>query len=152
MKERSIGITVLAHKKFQKLRFEASFQLAKVSADGYKIWCRLDRAVCETMERHGKKVGWDDDDDFFRSGDWFHEYTIGFGIQTTVGLSLKLLRDIKKVAAKHSKKSMVTMGGSHDDLDGLDILVISSGIYVAWDKCDARACKRRLKMAKVNLE
>ncbi len=145
------AIAYLPFDKFTEFRRECSFKLNKISKNGYDIWCRLDDSVCKTIERHGKKVGSDDDVDFFRTGDWFHEYTYGLSIQTTTCLSLKLLQDLQIDARNHHKLAMITLGGCHDDINGLDILMYHSGIYAAWQDRDAKFCREKLESANIFL-
>ena len=145
-------VSVLDYSKFAALEKRLTKERGPTSKDGYEIWKRYDDSIREVMRRHGKSAGWDTEVDFYHGGDWFHELYNGFALLTTTALSTQLLRDLQTTVARHHSDAVLSFGGEIDTtMSGLDVLITQSAIYAAWYEQSAATCRRRIKMAGVQI-
>lgn len=131
-----------------------SLQARRPSGAGsYETWKRYHDSLCAVAKRYGSVS--DDPEptpDFYYSGDWFHELSDGFALQTQRAVSAQALRDFQKVVAAHDANARLNMGGDIlTPLDGLDILITSSSILVAWGDESAQGCKSKLQALGIEL-
>lgn len=120
----------------------------------YETWKRFHDSLCKVARRYGSVSDCPDPaPDFYFSGDWFHELSDGFALLTTRGLSSQALRDFHIIVAAHHPAARLDMGGEvTTPLDGLDILITASHIFVAWDGQTPTGCKAKLAAMGVRLE
>ncbi|NBR87290.1 MAG: hypothetical protein EBS84_17275 [Proteobacteria bacterium] len=63
------------------------------------------------------------------------------------------MRDFQSIVAAHHSDALLNMGGEVTTrLYGLEILITSSGIFVAWDGQTPAGCKAKLSAIGVSLE
>lgn len=120
----------------------------------YETWKRYHDSLCKVARRYGSvSDSPDPSPDFYFSGDWFHELSDGFALLTTRGLSSQALSDFQSIVAAHHSHARLNMGGEVTTrLYGLDILLTSSGIFVAWAGQTPTGCKAKLSAIGVSLE
>ena len=122
-------------------------------AGKYETWKRYHDSLCAVAERYGSVSDSPEPaPDFYYSGDWFHELSDGFALLTPRAVSAQSLRDFQKVVAAHHADARLNMGGEVcSTLYGLDILVTSSAIYIAWRRESAEGCRAKLQALGVEL-
>lgn len=120
----------------------------------YDTWKRYHNSLCKVARQYGNVSDSPDPaPDFYFSGDWFHELSDGFALLTTRGFSSQALRDFQSIVAAHHSDALLNMGGEVTTrLYGLEILITSSGIFVAWDGQTPAGCKAKLSAIGVSLE
>jgi|ERR1022692_2186071 hypothetical protein len=144
-------VTVVDYAELTALEERLRERRGPPSKEGYEIWNRYDDAVSEVLRRYGK-IGCDADVDFYHGGDWFHELYNGFALMTTATLSVKALRELQEVVARHHPDAVLSFGGDLDTpMFGLDILITPTEIFAAWYESTADLCRSKLKKAGVQI-
>jgi hypothetical protein len=125
-----------------------SLQARRPSGAGkYETWKHYHDCLCAVAERYGSVSDSPEPaPDFYFPGDWFHELSDGFASLTPRAISAQALRDFQKIVAAHHAAARLNMGGEiRSPLCGLDILITSSAIFVAWDGESAQDCRAKLQ-------
>jgi hypothetical protein len=120
----------------------------------YETWKPFHERLCAVAGRYGRvSDSPDPQPDFYYSGDWFHELTDGFALLTTEVISVEALREFQKVVSAHHPDANVSLGGDGGTrIFGLEILITSPAIFVAWSGRSAAECRDELRKLEVNLE
>jgi hypothetical protein len=145
----SSTITILNDDDLEALKQRIKMRRELSSDDGYAVWSKYDKAIREVLLKYGK-VGSEEDVDFYHGEDWFHELFNGFALRNAHAISLQTLHNLKKVVAQHNPDAMLSFGGEMGTLmEGLEILVTSTGVYAAWYNCTAAICEQKIKKAEI---
>jgi len=150
----STPIKIVSSSEFKRQGDELRERTPK-SIGNYETWKRFHDALCLVASRHGTvSDSPEPTPDFYFSGDWFHELSDGFALMTPKIISSKLLRDFQKVVAAHHPNARLNMGGDFQTpIEGLEILVTASSIFVSWWKCESPTiCAEKLEALKVKLD
>jgi hypothetical protein len=125
------------------------------SAGNSERWERYHEALCRAAKKCGKKVGDDPEAkiDFYHGGDWFHELADSFAMRSPRSVSAKAFREMQAVVSAHDPKAVVTLGGElFTPIDGLEVVITSSGIYAAWTDHTPDGCRKALKEWGLDIE
>lgn len=117
------------------------------SAGDSDRWERYHEALCRAAQTGGK-VG--DDPrakiDFYYGGDWIHELADSFAMRSPRAVSARAFREMQAVVAAHDPNAVVTLGGElFTPIQGLEVVITASGIYVAWSDHSPDECRKALK-------
>lgn len=137
-------IEIVSSDRIDYARSEAISRLAPGPGE-YGRWERLHESVMSVLSKYGT-VTWDTDPlpDFYFSGDWFHENSVGYSICSPKSINKQLLSSLPMVLAAHDENAILEMYGVEEPMIGLVVFVDSRIVLVGWDGLDQSATTKRL--------
>jgi hypothetical protein len=124
------------------------------SDNGYQIWKKYHEDLCAVARRFGKLNDLpNQNEDYYTSGDWFHELADAFALETTRAVNPEALHAFQRVVATHHPSATLNLDGDlTTPLFGLNILVTPAAILVAWDEQPASICRNYLVELGISIE
>jgi hypothetical protein len=147
-------IEIVEHHQLSLLESEA-IRRRPDSSDDVEKWERYHEALCCAAKACGRKVGEDPlgKIDFYHGGDWSHELSDGFAMRSPRAVSAKAFRQFHSVVSAHDPNAMLLLQGElFTPIFGLEVLIMPSGIQVAWKEQTPEECRKALRKLGLNLE
>lgn len=117
-------------------------------------WDRFHLILFATVRKYAK-VGDDPkgNTDFYHGGDRSHELVDCFAMRSTRAISPRAFRKLQSVVSAHHPDASLTLNGeSKSPVDGLEVLITATNIYLAWKGRTPEACKQELDKLGVDLD